>query len=35
MLYEKQIPDEEYIRVNYSDLKAFIREVFVKPGVPE
>jgi LDH2 family malate/lactate/ureidoglycolate dehydrogenase len=35
MLYEKQIPDEEYIRVNYSDLKAFIREVFVKLGVPE
>ena len=35
MLYEKHVPDEEYRRVGYQDLKFFVKEVFVKLGVPE
>jgi len=35
MLYEKQVPDEEYMRVGHEELRSFVREVFVKLGVPE
>ncbi|MGC9104375.1 MAG: Ldh family oxidoreductase [Candidatus Methanodesulfokora sp.] len=35
MLYEKHVPDEEYTRVGYRDLKSFVKEVFLRLGVPE